>query len=474
MLFSDYFGITKTPEDDWFDPILLTDSPLFIDPFLLFDNESGIFSGSHDEIIQFFDHIFKLIAQSGGNQESHVWEDATSLLALSEVSELCLGYSLGGTDGSGSGKGLATQISRGILAAIQQKVLRLNHFEEVQIFQEGIGPDRISDATAGIIRHRIAKYTEDVAKRHNLDTRSSRHFKSKFDFTKERWLAENFNLPVNPYNNESILLIPKDYLRPLPTINPDDFWGYCYDTEIEVLRRKFGEEITRHVDKEMIVEFARENPSLREKYVRSKEVEGGESYDLRADPIGFYQPYIDALGWAETNPVTLKINSNSDIFESIKEFVRQFKLYVEQNGGWRLLWNDNGSSKKEIAFQALFLGIMVSYCKSNNIDVSKEPNIGRGPVDFKFSRGYANRVLIEAKLASSTKFSSGIKKQLPTYLHAEQIDKGIFLVCCQRDKDFERLSNIRKIAREVSEEAAVEILVVDVDCRAEPPSASLL
>jgi hypothetical protein len=63
-------------------------------------------------------------------------------------------------------------------------------------------------------------------------------------------------------------------LRPLPTINPDDFWGYCYDAEPELIRQQFGEDITRHVDKEKIVQLAREHPDLRERCVRSKEQEG--------------------------------------------------------------------------------------------------------------------------------------------------------------------------------------------------------
>jgi hypothetical protein len=156
MLFSRHFNIVRTEADDWFDPILFTDTPLFIDPFLLYDGEAGEFKGSHQEIIQFFDHLFQLVAQSGGNATSPQWKQAISLLSLREVHELCLGYSHGGTRGSGSGQELATQICRGLLAAIQQAVQRLAHFEEVQIFQAGIGPDRISDATAGIIRHRLA------------------------------------------------------------------------------------------------------------------------------------------------------------------------------------------------------------------------------------------------------------------------------------------------------------------------------
>ncbi|MEY9109683.1 hypothetical protein ABH999_005879 [Bradyrhizobium yuanmingense] len=98
----------------------------------------------------------------------------------------------------------------------------------------------------------------------------------------------------------------------------------------------------------------------------------------------------------------------------------------------------------------------------------------RGPVDFKFSQGYASRVLLEAKLASNSKFWSGLTKQLPTYLQAEQIDKGIFLVACQRDADLKRIPGIRAIAAEISQASQVAIEVVVVDCLYGPPSASKL
>jgi len=378
MLFSHQFNVTRTAEDDWFDPILFTDTPLFLDPFLLFDGESGEFDGSHDEIIQFFDHVFKLIAKSGGDDKAGDWKKAVSLLALSEVHELCLGFSHGGTRGSGSGSGLATRISQGILAAVEQGVQKLEHFEEVQIFEEGIGADRISDATAGIIRHRIARYTQDVCARHNVPSNMGRQFKSRFDFSKQRWVAEEFKLPINPHTELPIFLVPQKYLRPLPTINPDDFWGYCFATENELVRREFGNDITGHVDKQTIVKLARAHPNLRERYVKSKEVEGGEPYNLRADPEGFYQPYIDGYGWGAKNPFVVNINSNEQLFAAVRSFVAQFKIYVEDNGGWRLLWNDNDTPKREVAFQALLSGIMIAHCRANNIDLSKEPNIEIG------------------------------------------------------------------------------------------------
>ncbi len=474
MLFSQEFRIKRTAEDDWFDPVLVLDTALFIDPFLIFDGEFGVFKGSHNEVVSFFDFLVKLVARSGGDRNSRHWRKATALLALGEVYELCLGYSSEGTQGSGSGRGLANGITSGLWAAVRQGIQHLEHFEEVQIFQEGVGPDRISDAIAGILRHRIASYTEAVAKRHKLTTKPVRYLKAKFEFENQRWTAAEYLLPINPYSNKPILLIPKDYLRPLPTINPDDFWGYCYDTEPDTLREQFGDDLTRRVDKETIIALALAHPEFRERYVQSKELQGSESYDLAVDREGFYQPLVGGLGWAHSNPLAFLIQSSADLLGAVQSFVNQFKVYVEDNSGWELLWNDDGKPKRERAFQALFQGIVIAHCIAHDIDVSREANIGRGPVDFKFSKGYRSRVLLEAKLANNSKFWSGLKKQLPKYLEAEEVQKGVFLVACLRDQDFKRLKNIRQVAKEVSNATGREMKVEVIDCRAHPTSASAL
>lgn len=66
MKFSERFGITPTQADNWFDPVLSVDTGLFIDPFLIYDQERGPFRGSHAEILRFFKQMFILIAKSGG------------------------------------------------------------------------------------------------------------------------------------------------------------------------------------------------------------------------------------------------------------------------------------------------------------------------------------------------------------------------------------------------------------------------
>jgi hypothetical protein len=162
-----------------------------------------------------------------------------------------------------------------------------------------------------------------------------------------------------------------------------------------------------------------------------------------------------------------------EFLAAIHEMVDAFKQYVEQNRGWELLWNDGGTPRGETASQNLFLGTVVPYCRANDIDISREPNIGRGPVDFKTSKGMTLRALQEVKLAKNTKFWNGLRKQLPTYLKAERIREGWFIVIIQSEEDLKRLSEIQNHMSDVARQTGLKLNYISVDSR-RPKAASKL
>src|SRR5262249_45309052 len=157
-----------------------------------------------------------------------------------EAQELCLGYTQGGTKGSGSGQELGRLMAGGIWGAIQAGLTNVDHFEEISILRENIGPDRISDITANILRHSLAKYTPQICRRHRITTRRIRYDRALYNPKSQRWVQAFFELPINPYNNKPVLLVPETYLRDLPTLDPDDFWDFCLQFKAEALRREFN------------------------------------------------------------------------------------------------------------------------------------------------------------------------------------------------------------------------------------------
>lgn len=474
MRFSDHFGITKDQTDDWFDPVLSVDTELFIDPFLLYAHEKEPFAGSHEEIIAFFNSCFQLIAKSADNPSSIHYRRAVDLLIFPEVEEICLGYTSRGTAGSGSGRELAGLTAVGMWKAIQAGLVQISHFEEIALLQKGIGADRISDITAGILRRRIGAYTLSVCRKHDVPVRTFRFYKGHFNLDTQRWVPLILKLPANQISGKSILLLPRRYLRTLPSINADDFWDYCWNNENETIRRDFNYDVSRNVSKSKIVQIARNHPEFRSAYLKHREGNPTKPYDFYKDSEGL-------VGWPEASkqycadhPLDLGVSSETEFVRSIETMLKEFRHFVEENGGWRLLWNDNGNPRKEKAAQLLFLGIVSHYCHANDIDISREADIGRGPVDFKVSRGYNLRVLLELKLAKNSRFWHGLERQLPTYQLAESIDKGYFIVVAFNKQDFERIKNIQSIVEEVRKRTGRVIKPIIVDATPDRPSASRL
>ncbi len=475
MKFAEHYEIERTARDDWFDPILTLDTKLFIDPFLLYDQEAGHFDGCHAEVIAFFNSVFKMIAKARGDRRSLPWRRASSLLLFPEAEELCLGYTSRGTRGSGSGSQLSTVIAEALWEAIRAGVQRITHFEEIRILREGIGADRISDITAGLIRAHLAQYTRSICRRHRVACVPMNYLRGVYVRSEGRWMPREFLLPRNPYNGKPILLVPRRYLRSLPSVDPDDFWEYCYDNANETIRNEYSSDVTRNVDKKTIIEFARRHPDLRATYLRHLESAHPSPYDLASDPRGLYRWYDSARDYCADHPLKAEISTLAGLQRTVDLVIEEFARFVKDNRGWKLLWNDNGRPKPEEAVQLLFLGTVAHYCRANDIDVTPEADIGRGPVDFKVSRGHHLRAHIEVKLASNSRFWNGLERQLPTYMRTEGVRLGHFLVVVQSQADLRRLSEIGRRVAAVREATGLDITHHVVDARrGGAPSASRL
>ncbi|WP_375263358.1 hypothetical protein [Palleronia sp.] len=474
MLFSECFEIDVRGDEPWFDPLLILDTKLYIDPFLIFQNEFGPFDGAHQEIVDFYDTAFRLVARAGEAKEQPYWNKAISILGTPEVEELCLGVTAAGTRGAGAGSGKARLIAEAIRKAVLHGLAQPKHFETLQLFQEGIAEDTISDAVGNILRHRFASYTQKICEDYEIETVTVPHHRGRFNSDRNRWEKIDVQAPVNPHNGKQILLVPKEYLRPMPTLNPDSYWGFCYQQKAEEMRMELGEEIGRHVNKDVILELALEQYGTVEDFVAAIERIGGAPYDIEKDPKGLIQWYYASRDFAAKNPVALSFADEKEFHSFIDNLISIFKNYVENQGGWELLFNDDGRPKSESACQRLFLGIVRQYCIANNIDLSAEVNIGRGPVDFKTSRGSKFCALIELKLANNSKFWSGLKKQLPKYLAAEEVKAGRFLIIAFNESDVMRLNSIYDRISVIAQETGYEITHEVVDAVFRPPSASNL
>ena len=114
----------------------------------------------------------------------------------------------------------------------------------------------------------------------------------------------------------------------------------------------------------------------------------------------------------------------------------RFQHAVEHSDLWRVLWDDKlAKPRSELIVHASAAAMWKSLCGLADVDMSREPNAGRGPVDFKFSAGWHRRALIEVKLLSSSKLFQGADAQLPEYLASEQVSCAYYICVGFTDRD---------------------------------------
>lgn len=333
MRFSQRFGIEPDETDDWFDPILERDTDLFVDPFLIFKDAADLWTPAHAELISHFNSCFVLIAEGNLNPAATAYRKAVDLLAFTEPHELCLGYTRDGTRGAGSGIGFASVIADSIVAAIRRGVTDIRHFEELGILGEGIGADRISDMACTILKPKLITYTAAVAARHDIPTTLQQVRLGGFDRQRLRWTHPQVALPLNPYGERPLLLVPKRFLARLPKLNAEDWWD---DYQNEQLRTDMNYEVMRNVNKATIVRKAREHPEAVRQWVVEQETEPAEPYDLVRDRQGSYVWQAATQAFATANPLQIVPAATKDEFFAVIQLViDRFRLFVEEQGGWR-------------------------------------------------------------------------------------------------------------------------------------------
>ena len=116
------------------------------------------------------------------------------------------------------------------------------------------------------------------------------------------------------------------------------------------------------------------------------------------------------------------------------------KHVIEDMGGWRLFYNDkNQTVQREKDLQILYRLVWFG----TPSDVSTEANDGRGPVDFKISRG-RDKTLIEMKLAKNTKLEMNLKHQTEVYKAASDSQKEIKVIIYFSYSERQRVDKILK------------------------------
>ena len=430
--FSEQFGIDTDAmtEAGVLDPTLNIDTRLFIDPLLLANSaQPEISKGARATYEKHFATIIKFLSRSAANGDV-AWRSAQKLLSFPEIKWTCLGFGAASVSGSGSGAEMTGQYIETARQIVALGIDDPDLFVAMALFEEGVGPDRISDMTTNVILGDLLKFNERVLKELGVSGQKTR-IELRNGATFEAILAHNPCLG----DGEPVILVPADVLRKLPVATD---WSEIADaaSKNQQLRRRVNRQIAKlwevrsRKDKAKLRQWALSGKDEFETFLEMVRGADAEPYDLDADPLGELFWRNIAASIAEQIPLKIEQPQVMDLAAVVSvmdQIIEQFRFLIEDRRLSEELYHD-GSPRPEKAAQRLFFAVAHAYCKANNLDITPEADTGNGPVDFKVSKGFVGRALVEIKLSRNQKLIDGYTRQLETYKKAEETVIGYYLV----------------------------------------------
>lgn len=422
MFVSEYFRLneaqlSKMKSLDVFDALLDVDSNFFINIIRLKDATIPEFKEAYQAINKFFSDIATLLdAADNPSDKDKMYCSALKRFHFHEVNGINLGFSKSGK-GSGWGKDTSEKVLSDAYQIVKKGSKQPEIFHLVSLFEEGMGPDRLSDMIATIIEPQIKKYTLRVM--------------SELGITPEKYPSLRFQtnkLVHNPYKKTPILLLPTEILHEIPIAKDWDDIDRVV-SENEAIRREISEDIGnewRRWASSAKKRFLKENIFLQPD-VCSRVIE-----DYRKQKLPVYDPKNDYNYLAELFLRSIKqtgllkrVVDYPSSLEATHAIINIFKDWVENNRGWAEI-QDAPTKKREKAVQRfMHLGAKY-YVENNNLDFSCEADEGRGPVDIKLSRG-TDKTIAEIKLSSNSQYLHGYHTQISEYGSAERTANMIYV-----------------------------------------------
>lgn len=264
---NDYHSLPFTQDEvDFAIPFLDEDVPLYVDPFLLWKSPSMQDNSLHTALTNSFNHLGHLFLK--GKEK----EATEHLILSSECQEVGLGNSKNKV-GKQIGNKLATDILNLYKNIPQITKSGFTHFEEIQLFVDNISKDRISDISCNFIKSFLIDFTIEQCEKYNIPIEKV-IVKNVYDYKKNSFADEEVFLPTNPKNKNPILLVPKRWLRFLPWINYEDYFG-GYISKLVSDQTKFPNRVA-------LLNYNRQNYDVVQTYIKLKEK---QATDCKNDPL---------------------------------------------------------------------------------------------------------------------------------------------------------------------------------------------
>ena len=469
--FSDYFELDTKVLNDYgaFNISLINDLPLFIDPFLLFNSKKPEYQALHSEIIKYL-RFLRDKSTSGKIAEGLL----KSWFEFREVKQTWLGFSKVGNGGRGPSRGFARDLNRNLGSIFlnfgNEQITAGSHLEKLALIREGVGKDKISDFTTGLIKGFLLEYTQKFTRRHieNKYIKKVSISKVRFNYDTETWVSESYDLPYT--DSDYVILTPKDLLTRDDTwINRsefvDDYERIVLALPNDELRGEINnyllqtlpDDSTQKERRIVIKETIRRYPQVIEYFIQDKEARGDAAKSSSEERVSWSENFFVK----QAGELALSLSTSSSFYElqgrtvdEAKERLRFLKDVIENKGGWRLFFVNGEPIRKEEDLHILYR--LVWYGTPS--DVSREVDDGRGPADFKISRGASDKTIVEFKLASNSQLKRNLQKQTEIYQEASGAQDGLKAIMYFTEKERDK---VLKILQDLGLQNSESVTLID-------------
>lgn len=466
---SQYLGVSHAEfiRHGVYDALIGEDSRLHIDPLLLRDTTVPEFQDGYAKFLKRFSDMAHLVQfVKVCNTSDRFYQRICNRLTFKELANTGLGFSKSGGHGTGISGTLTNQLANSVIEIVRAGIIDPEIFALMPVIEENIGPDRISDMMFSILFENFARYTSTKLDEMGITCHTQ---EMKFSFGK-------FRMPI--YKRKSIKFVPQSFLCELPEAHSWDDIDRV-DNYNRSIREKVCKEIgialkdASKIKKPELKGYMLSHPQVTEEVLSYYKSLSGVPYDFSNDKLG---EYIRATVNEMTFPKNLdksQLVNIDDVKRTTGLICQQYKSMIELNRMYALFRDTNSGKYSETNAQLLFFCMAQAYCKTNDIDLTRESDAGSGELDFKLSHGDRAKVLIEMKLSSNTQLEKGLSCQLPAYMQAENGQYGILLILLTHDKDISRVRRVvaQNNAAKANGDSVKDVIVIDARCK---PSASKL
>lgn len=254
---------------DFVIPRIGVDVPVCIDPFLLFKSRNPEFRRLHQQLIDAFNAGIDAVKRGSLGE-------ARALPDFPEESAIGFGYTKKGKGGSGVGRYMAGLIVDTVASSPGLQERGIRHVEEMQLLATGIGPDRVSDIAANLLKQFLIEYTQRQAAIWQIPVWTGVPIHHVYDHETSEWVDTHADLPVDSTDGSPILLVPRRLVRQLPWINYDDFLKTEFNAYLSARRATVPRAAVKHdkpgpYSKPDVISATRSDIAMVERYVHTRE-----------------------------------------------------------------------------------------------------------------------------------------------------------------------------------------------------------